>query len=46
LYYVATASIVQSGRGEGSTAMWIDIIDWDDEDDTEGNLWHIIGPER
>ena len=24
--------------------MEIDIIDWDDEDDLQGNLWHIIGP--
>lgn len=24
--------------------MEIDIIDWDDEDDPQGNLWHIIGP--
>jgi Domain of unknown function (DUF4258) len=24
--------------------MFIDLIVWDDEDDTEGNLWHIIGP--
>lgn len=23
--------------------MFIDIIDWDDEDDRQGNLWHIIG---
>jgi hypothetical protein len=24
--------------------MFIDVIDWDDEDDPKGNLWHIIGP--
>jgi hypothetical protein len=24
--------------------MYIDIIAWDDEDDPQGNLWHIIGP--
>jgi hypothetical protein len=24
--------------------MFIDVIDWDDEDDLEGNTWHIIGP--
>lgn len=23
--------------------MFIDVIDWDDEDDPQGNLWHIIG---
>ncbi len=24
--------------------MFIDIIDWDDEADQQGNTWHIIGP--
>jgi hypothetical protein len=24
--------------------MFIDVMDWDDEDDPQGNLWHIIGP--
>jgi hypothetical protein len=24
--------------------MFIDVIDWDDEDDPQGNLWHVIGP--
>jgi Domain of unknown function (DUF4258) len=24
--------------------MFIDVIDWDDEDDLQGNTWHIIGP--
>ena len=24
--------------------MFIDVFDWDDEDDSEGNTWHIIGP--
>jgi len=24
--------------------MYIDIIDWDDEDDPHGNVQHIIGP--
>jgi hypothetical protein len=24
--------------------MFIDVIDWDDEDDSQGNLWHVIGP--
>ena len=23
--------------------MFIDVFDWDDEDDLEGNTWHIIG---
>ena len=24
--------------------MFIDVFDWDDKDDPEGNTWHIIGP--
>jgi hypothetical protein len=24
--------------------MFIDLIDWDDKDDLDGNTWHIIGP--
>jgi hypothetical protein len=44
LYYRATGQSPSGGHPEGLEAMFVDFFDWDDEDDLEGNTWHIIGP--
>jgi hypothetical protein len=43
LYRVATARRFLQVRPQ-DMLVFIDVIDWDDENDPQGNTWHIVGP--